>query len=213
MRNLPGRFLRVSNSTTRSRFWACPGFPHCEGTRPIPRELQSTTRLVEPQSSSGESTEQKLRRALYQRQVQERKFRPGIRTELDPEKLEDQEACVHGFDYLKWGGNQHAKYASCGKCLAKNIIFVEKKEKINKAKIDVFVEKGAEAKKPNDVHAVHIEPGHIMLDTGCRRSVAGSQWHQSFQDALSRRGMSGKSYPQQELFRFGDGKIVTSQRT
>jgi hypothetical protein len=72
-----------SNATNGRKFWACPGYPRCEGTRQIPRDLQPQRRatvLQDPQDD-GSSTEEKLRKALYQRQVQQGIFKPGIRVQ------------------------------------------------------------------------------------------------------------------------------------
>ena len=131
-----------------------------------------------------------------------------------PDDIQEQVDCEHPFARLKWGGNQSSKYASCGRCGAKNVIFLEKKPTRN-----VFVEEEESSKQESlfgtehEVHAVTMQKGHIMLDTGCKKSVAGRQWHRDFQKELESLGMQGKEIQTTESFRFGDGRVVTSQKT
>ena len=53
---------------------------------------------------------------------------------------------------------------------------------------------------------------HVILDTGCRTAVAGSQWHETFQDHLRKRGLHFFEVEHTEVFRFGAGEPVMSTR-
>ena len=59
----------------------------------------------------------------------------------------------------------------------------------------------------SEVRVVNTHPGHIMLDTGCERSVAGPEWHRAMQSKLHELGPA----PTKEgtaHFVFGSGKAV-----
>jgi len=115
-----------TNRTSGQPFWACPGHPHCMGTRPMQAEvnrwLKSASKpkpvktvLVEPEEDQG-STEAKLKQALYDRQTEMGIFKPGQRSQYDPDRIKEQADCEHKFHNLQWGGNKQAKYATCKRC-------------------------------------------------------------------------------------------------
>ena len=62
------------------------------------------------------------------------------------------------------------------------------------------------------VHYVHMEPGFIMIDTGCKASVAGQEWHNDMTEMVERHGLGRliQDIEQQEKFRFGDGRTLLS---
>ena len=55
------------------------------------------------------------------------------------------------------------------------------------------------------VHAVQLNPGLAMVDTGCRRAVGGTRWHQELQRELDKYGLPYKWIIQKECFQFGPG--------
>lgn len=57
-------------------------------------------------------------------------------------------------------------------------------------------------------HGVFVQD--VILDTGCRTAVAGSDWHQEFQKELRKKGLDWISVQHEEVFRFGAGKPVLS---
>eukprot|EP00971_Amphidinium_carterae_P340187 6478394-Amphidinium_carterae.1 len=61
-----------------------------------------------------------------------------------------------------------------------------------------------------DVLAVSAEPGTIILDTGCRKSVAGQAWHVQMSTCLQRHGLKAILVDQHDHFTFGNGKSVVS---
>jgi hypothetical protein len=60
------------------------------------------------------------------------------------------------------------------------------------------------------VNYVHMQPGQIMTDTGCRASVAGEEWHRELTELIESFGLGEKivEIAQEEAFKFGDGKAV-----
>ena len=64
-----------------------------------------------------------------------------------------------------------------------------------------------------EVNYVHMQPGQIMTDTGCKASVAGLDWHRELTDLLESYGLGEYivEIPQREAFKFGDGESVISR--
>eukprot|EP00971_Amphidinium_carterae_P048678 959568-Amphidinium_carterae.1 len=48
-------------------------------------------------------------------------------------------------------------------------------------------------------------------DSGCRRNVAGRDWHQKLQRQLKVQGLCGIYKPEREKFRFGDSRVEESE--
>jgi hypothetical protein len=92
-------------------------------------------------------------------------------------------------------------------------VFVEEQELVHRASCYEADESIEPESSKHEVHVVSMQKGHIMLDTGCKKSVAGRQWHQDFQKELESLGMKGKEIQATESFRFGDGRVVTSKKT
>ena len=63
------------------------------------------------------------------------------------------------------------------------------------------------------LHLVDMPAGKVMLDTGCKTSVGGSDWHQALQAELTALGVAFASEDVVEYFKFGDGTTVTSMRS
>ena len=57
----------------------------------------------------------------------------------------------------------------------------------------------------NETYMVKLRPGLIMADTGCKKAVAGSEWHQEIQGKMDKEGKGYCSYPIHEYFKFGPG--------
>ena len=79
-------------------FLSCPGYPHCDGTRPVPKAViagasklfEATTRTtLEEPTESADDTEERLRHALYDRQVAQGEFHPGKMAQYEAERIED----------------------------------------------------------------------------------------------------------------------------
>ena len=51
----------------------------------------------------------------------------------------------------------------------------------------------------------------LILDNGCKRNVAGSQWHKSVQEMLARHGLKGVRHNVQEEFLFGSDRVDLSK--
>ena len=64
-----------------------------------------------------------------------------------------------------------------------------------------------------EVNYVHMQPGQIMTDTGCKASVAGLEWHRELTELLGSYGLGDSvvEIPQREAFKFGDGNAVISK--
>ena len=53
--------------------------------------------------------------------------------------------------------------------------------------------------------------GHVVLDSGCSRTVCGLPWLESFLDTLDERGLTRVKYEQSTaVFKFGDGNLLNS---
>ncbi len=63
------------------------------------------------------------------------------------------------------------------------------------------------------VHSVlwqSLDTGEIILDTGCRRSVAGRGFHRRYERYLNQLGLKGIRRVSQERFRYGNGMTEAS---
>eukprot|EP00972_Heterocapsa_arctica_P066757 9850881-Heterocapsa_arctica.AAC.1 len=50
----------------------------------------------------------------------------------------------------------------------------------------------------------------MIIDTGCRRSVAGTKWHERMQKHLDKNGMKTVRKDIDEKFRFGDDEVLVA---
>ena len=110
----------------------------------------------------------------------------------------NQDACPHEMNHLRWGANSSAHWATCKKCGLKKVLYYS-------------MEHGALVADP-EVWMINGGAVHVILDTGCRTAVAGSQWHETFQDHLRKRGLHFFEVEHTEVFRFGAGEPVMSTR-
>ena len=67
---------------------------------------------------------------------------------------------------------------------------------------------GKSTKPTSHVNIVNMTPGHIMLDTGCRRSVVGPAWHRHMQERLRQLDLHPQREPCTAQFVFGSGRSV-----
>jgi len=61
------------------------------------------------------------------------------------------------------------------------------------------------------VNVVDMATGYIMLDTGCRRSVAGPKWHSAMRTRLQSLGLEPIEKPCKSQFVFGSGASVKAK--
>ena len=117
-----------------------------------------------------------LHEAIYTRQCDGNgRLRPSRKAVFDPRLVDVQRACRHPLTRLSWQGNQHAQYASCGLCGLKHGIYVEK------SAVHMTRPPSPDPPVPHGLHLVDMPAGYAMLDTGCKTSVGGSDWHQALQ--------------------------------
>eukprot|EP00972_Heterocapsa_arctica_P016967 2504971-Heterocapsa_arctica.AAC.1 len=50
----------------------------------------------------------------------------------------------------------------------------------------------------------------MIIDTGCRRSVAGTKWHERTQRHLEKNGLKAVQKDIDEKFRFGDDEVLAA---
>jgi hypothetical protein len=65
----------------------------------------------------------------------------------------------------------------------------------------------------NELHLVDMPVGYAMLDTGCKASVGGAQWHRALQAELAKIGAVFSKEDVTDYFKFGDGSTVASTCT
>ena len=162
---------------------------------------------VNDESKTSKAELEATRRSMYARQCKDGKFYPGPQAKYDVAMMEEQVACSHPENMLRWGRNQHAVYASCGKCRLKSVILYKKKKEPTEKTTKVFMVDGQESSQ-----SVSTSGPLAMIDTGCRRSVAGRKWHQEMQEALRMRNMRCHYRPVHDQFQFGPGTPVTAVR-
>jgi hypothetical protein len=157
-----------------------------------------------------------MRRSMYDKQVEGNGFKPGPRAKYDPNKMQEQVKCKHPFESLRWGANKTSVYASCTKCGLKTCILyhlakedAESHEDSAASSSGIFM---TSDEKVNAVFEVKLQRGMVMADTGCRRAVGGSEWHQELQEELDNLGISYRPKNATELFQFGPGEPIPSIR-
>ena len=144
---------------------------------------------------------EEFRRELYDRAVSRGRLVPSG---CAPPATESQIHCRHPFDRLRWSANGDGHYASCRECQLKNVIYFSERHGA------LMVEsKRAEDCKSNHTFVTMV-PGFAIVDSGCRTAVAGVQWHQAFQEALKKHGMTWKTVEENESFKFGSGAPESS---
>ena len=114
---------------------------------------------------------EKLHNQMYDRQCHGGRFHPGPKSKYDLAKMDEQVECDHPREAMRWGRHQHSIYASCTKCNLKTVVLYSKK-KDEPAKVFTVGDKTIQGSECGPL---------AMIDTGCRRSVAGQKWHQTMQ--------------------------------
>ncbi|CAE7449079.1 TY1B-PR1 [Symbiodinium sp. CCMP2592] len=147
-----------------------------------------------------------FRHDLYARQLQDRRCIPS---QAAPRPNEKQARCRHLFGDLLWTANQHGHFARCAKCDLKHVIYYSVRHGV------LMVNQGPPASEnpepPADDGPVW-SPGLAVADTGCRTAVGGARWHEALQSELRNRGVSWQTVREREVFQFGSGPPVVSQR-
>ena len=104
-----------------------------------------------------------------------------------------------------WGGNQSQAWLRCKQCG----VYVETLDRPPRGGDS----RGSGTFAVHDVAWTDAQPGQMLLDSGCRRSVAGRRWHKAFREHLRRefglRPVEGKC---KETFRFGNDQTEISHR-
>ena len=138
---------------------------------------------------------ERFRRALYE----ERTDRRGrlIPSEAAPSQNEEQRACPHPWNRLRWYANSSGHYARCRACDLKHVLYWHERH-------GSFVTSEQEFLPKAGLLAI--------ADSGCRTAVGGAQWHARFQDALKQCGMKWLEVSESEWFKFGAGEPVKSTR-
>ena len=65
---------------------------------------------------------------------------------------------------------------------------------------------------PSPAYWADIKDTQMVIDSGCRRCVAGRAWHEKFQETIAKMGFKGVAREIKESFRYGDGRVVQATR-
>ena len=65
---------------------------------------------------------------------------------------------------------------------------------------------------PSPAYWADIKDTQMVIDSGCRRCVAGRAWHEEFQETIAKMGFKGVAREIKESFRYGDGRVVQATR-
>ena len=232
-------FMQIKRNTTRgNHFWGCPGFPHCEGTRPLGyaeaaafksgKGVGASSAAAAARDGAGESASSKkeqeqearmaLRRKIYDEACERGELKVSAMAKYNPQKVREQVQCQHPFETLLWGGNAHAAYARCGNCDLENCIYTNRPKKVFMTDQDQEDTDSDDDNGVDDVSGVHLvvmEAGWAMVDTGCRAGVGGDTWHQEMKKELERLGKADQIQvvKKEQIFKFGDGVEKISKQT
>ena len=64
----------------------------------------------------------------------------------------------------------------------------------------------------NDTYSVSLPTGPCMIDSGAKKSVGGPTWHRQFQQAVRAAGWDYSEVPQPQVFKFGPGPPIQSEK-
>ena len=124
---------------------------------------------------------------------------------------------------MKWSGNKHWGYGTCT-CCGRQVKMIARSEHAT-SKLD---ELNLPSDLPSTTETEHeafvvlssdvaidalwqdLSCSQMISDSGCRRSVAGSEWHRNYQNFLRKHGLQGQRRSTCEEFRFGGGVKVQS---
>ncbi len=105
---------------------------------------------------------------------------------------------------VRKGANQHASWETCTAC-GKRVSYTDKKTGSTTRFAGTVAEPAPVAVE--DVLFTDTR-GRVILDSGCRRTVAGTRWHEETQAWMRERGLQPVRNECRERFRFGDGRVV-----
>ena len=122
----------------------------------------------------------------------------------DPEPILAPEECDHPRVRAVARANQHASWTKCLQCGGR-LSYMSKKLK---PKFAGFVQ--IPPKAPEEVLVVETKNDveRMIIDSGCKRSVAGRRWHRRMHALLQAQGLKPQRRNIDEVFRFGDGTLV-----
>ena len=219
--------MQGTHSPSKSRTARPPGQPNDE---PVFEDEEGVKYMgTKPKSKiAADESKDRTRRQLYEAQCVDGKFRPGPRTKYDAKTLQEQVACEHSFECLRWGANSSTAYASCTSCGARTVIhhWVERPEKPQKSASEkpsksqssnnrrspdaAFMLNQPGSGQTTELFVVKVPKGMAMIDTGCRAAVGGARWHAELQTVMKTLGKSFVHEPQEEYFQFGPGEPILS---
>ena len=137
-----------------------------------------------------------FRQQLYENSLDKRgRVRPSEASDIPNHT---QEECPHEMKDLRWGANASAHWASCGKCGLKKCLYYSMEHGALVAEQPVWLIRGGAMM--------------VILDTGCRTSVAGALWHKAYQSQLREKQLPFHEVSHMKIFRFGAGEPVVSRR-
>ena len=137
---------------------------------------------------------------------------------LDDERISAKQALAWGRYSVRWGGSAEWCWARCKTCNRQIELYERPLSKDEKAKTkgnherDVLV--GDLVKDPvGDICDVawtgtELDATEMILDSGCRRSLAGRDWHKRMQGRIKEIGLHAIKRPSKDRFRYGDGTVV-----
>ena len=141
---------------------------------------------------------------MYNKQVESGTFKVGPKAKYEAARMTEQVRCKHPFEGLRWGANSTSMYVSCGNCgLKSDVLFHRAKgEDISSSTSDIPAEATCEVLMVNDAHVVTMKAWNVMADTGCRKAVGGSLWHQDLQREMDKLNKPYTAVEMYELFQF-----------
>ncbi len=161
---------------------------------PVAPAAQAESSLPEPVRKK---RLEEFSRTLYENAL-DRKGRVKL-SEASEIPAADQDRCEHRYEDLRWGANGAAHWAHCRRCKLRKVLYYSN-------------EHGAMMTTENPVFEAGRAPSWVILETGWRTAVGGLQWHMKFQRELAQKGLKWMEVPHQEVFRFGAGAPVMSNR-
>ena len=105
--------------------------------------------------------------------------------------------CMH--ENTVWGGSRRQAWRKCRHC-GLRVEFIDRP----------LGGRGGPDALACDVAWVDTPVGCMLMDSGCRRCVAGSAWHKDFQALLRKFNLKPLYVPCQEIFRFGNDSTETA---
>ena len=114
---------------------------------------------------------------------------------------------------VRWAGSATWVWATCKNC-QRSVQRIPRsnaaKDRIDKSKRRFKWHETQDALVVNDVLWDDIGTTELINDSGCRRSVAGHEWHDNLQEYLKGLGLRPVKKDIDEEFRFGSGDLATA---